>query len=63
MVNPLHVIRLRRIRPVRLSLHRPVSVIFTTHSGEVIRGFSSEDPQQGVYSGGFIIEEEGVNHD
>ena len=37
---------------------RPVSVIFTTHSPEIVRTFAHEEPEEGLRKGGHLIEHE-----
>ena len=37
---------------------RPISVIFTTHSPEIIRAFAHEEPEEDLRKGGHLIEHE-----
>ena len=50
---------LRLLRTLKyMAATRPVSVIFTTHSPEIIRAFAHEEPEEGLRKGGHLIEYE-----
>ena len=50
---------LRLLRTLKnMAATRPISVIFTTHSPEIIRAFAHEEPEEGLRKGGHLIEHE-----